>query len=79
MPCNHETNIDDVIYHHGNTLPELQTAIPKKRKAEARSHDEEAHVSDKALACNVEWLDESHRSSDHRCDEHSCSHEFSHR
>jgi hypothetical protein len=79
MPCNHESNVEKVVDHHGNALPKLQSTVPEERKAEACCNDEEANISDKALARNMKGFDKRHGSCDNGCDEYSRTHELSNR
>jgi hypothetical protein len=56
----------------------VELAVDDKAHAEARSHNEEAHIADEALARNVEGPDEGHAPGDDGGDEAGGADELAH-
>lgn len=60
MPSHDEDNIEKVEGDHDDGLPEMQSAVDDKAHAEDGGDKEEANVTDKTLACDLERTDEGH-------------------
>ena len=76
MPCNDKDDIEQVESYHGHSLPQVQLAVDDEAHAESGSNNEEAHVTDEALARDIEGADQGHRSRDYGSNEAGGANEF---
>lgn len=60
MPTDHENDVEDVKCDHDSTFPNLQFSIHQENHTKACCYNEETDVTHKALACNLERVDQSH-------------------
>ena len=77
MPCDNKDDIEYVKRNHGNALPQAKTSVRQKDETEAGGDCKEANIANKAPPGDLERFDDSHTTSNNRCDKSGGTDQFS--
>jgi hypothetical protein len=78
MPCDHESDVEEVESNHGQGLPEMKLAVHNEAHAKCCGDQEEHDVANEALFGDLEGADEGHGARYDRGDEACRANQLAH-